>query len=1154
MGLFYYDDKHFIGIIKFFDTNKDFGYVASNNCNMPTTNYKQELYVNSTSFIDEDAKKKDCVVVFQVEELSNRKRKAVNIRLFRNTAEDIDIALMYYGDHERIEIENNRRVLQINLFNVLNVPRRNLGLLVAQRIIKKKNRSPESTLEEFRSFVNHYAIGHVIGSQYIFDRDYKMEEKLVWDSLFSIFTDEESLEILKCYPTTCRYISNSKVFNDWIQSLPESYSSLLELDKLQKTSIYFPSNFQDLIRNKIESNAEHLLQNRLSEVCQEIEMSEVVLNEIIKPYLNYTTINHQDDIKKVLNKVRYNKYKASVVDFFNDRRGSVELLFKSFAALGDEKDKYLMEYINSIRKKLDNAIKDKKYGLAISFLDEVSKYDKEFVVNYKRKLFPHIKEFLADTLKSSLKSGYQFKDSFCHQYNNLTSLYDEKDVENILLELRPIMLESDSLTFLSYCSIEMNNWLSKDDAIKRAFEIIRSLSFEDFEAFVNARQKLFDDDIAFSDIIVQKALSYIKTKSLSEYFNGKKRVSKNRYIEDSEVFSRNCSFLNDVKQYVKNSSPSIQDQWCQFINSQGVVETWILYKQKIISEIPESIYITLINNLSLNDVKGKRSGWYYEPTLSNPYYNELLSNSERDIPSIIANRLLSIKITRENIDLIVFLLELMKTNRYTEGIYNQDKWEENLLRQLAILKKTHNNSLFSIIIWAIHNKTSASINALKEYFSLLPPYLQIKSTKKLFELISRGLLEHTADSLYNLITNDGLNNICFPLEITFEYLKLREIDSSVTLDNNRMIQLINRREDHSNWHEISLLLNPCKGRWYVEQLAHDRSNYRYNSFFNGIIQNVNKTIKVFVPNKMVDSFGRIQIYNNKYFKQVQEFIKISYHKKDYQVQNTTEGVEYFFDNSHKVDIFSLARRFNFIYNELDNFHEFNVDEGESDFICECRASETLDNEHGYAFNWCCNKPCYSPLARYHLNSEWGRYTILDFMRILDIPTSYESRDGKEIRYGHYIILSSFIKNFDIFYEHLKCRKCGRVMKPLDISKYATRALTEFSCVNEACCENGRPVYLNHCFNKQSCNSIIDSRDSNTCPNGQYICPKCGACCSTENFKLRRDNLLKTEGAVSDWLLKFIDSNKGHWEKKEFYCYKCGKKILNGKCDDCGVEY
>ena len=149
-------------------------------------------------------------------------------------------------------------------------------------------------------------------------------------------------------------------------------------------------------------------------------------------------------------------------------------------------------------------------------------------------------------------------------------------------------------------------------------------------------------------------------------------------------------------------------------------------------------------------------------------------------------------------------------------------------------------------------------------------------------------------------------------------------------------------------------------------------------------------------------------------------------------------------------------------------------------------------------------------------------------------------------------LSSFLSNTTVVAMFVGIVKMWS--KKLGISKYATRALTEFSCVNEACCENGRPVYLNHCFNKQSCNSIIDSRDSNTCPNGQYICPKCGACCSTENFKLRRDNLLKTEGAVSDWLLKFIDSNKGHWEKKEFYCYKCGKKILNGKCDDCGVEY
>lgn len=41
------ESRYYIGAVKFFDRNKDFGFIASNNCNMPTTKYNQNFYVNS---------------------------------------------------------------------------------------------------------------------------------------------------------------------------------------------------------------------------------------------------------------------------------------------------------------------------------------------------------------------------------------------------------------------------------------------------------------------------------------------------------------------------------------------------------------------------------------------------------------------------------------------------------------------------------------------------------------------------------------------------------------------------------------------------------------------------------------------------------------------------------------------------------------------------------------------------------------------------------------------------------------------------------------------------------------------------------------------------------------------------------------------------
>ena len=76
-----------------------------------------------------------------------------------------------------------------------------------------------------------------------------------------------------------------------------------------------------------------------------------------------------------------------------------------------------------------------------------------------------------------------------------------------------------------------------------------------------------------------------------------------------------------------------------------------------------------------------------------------------------------------------------------------------------------------------------------------------------------------------------------------------------------------------------------------------------------------------------------------------------------------------------------------------------------------------------------------------------------------------------------------------------------------------------------------------------------------CPNEQYICPECGACCSTENFKLRIQHLHTTGGYISDRLVKFVENDLGHWEKGIYFCYKCGKQMNERReCPECGVKY
>ena len=51
MNYKYGEKTYFLGIVKFFDKNKDFGFIASNSCGMSPIFSDEDFYVNSGSFI-----------------------------------------------------------------------------------------------------------------------------------------------------------------------------------------------------------------------------------------------------------------------------------------------------------------------------------------------------------------------------------------------------------------------------------------------------------------------------------------------------------------------------------------------------------------------------------------------------------------------------------------------------------------------------------------------------------------------------------------------------------------------------------------------------------------------------------------------------------------------------------------------------------------------------------------------------------------------------------------------------------------------------------------------------------------------------------------------------------------------------------------------
>jgi hypothetical protein len=447
-------------------------------------------------------------------------------------------------------------------------------------------------------------------------------------------------------------------------------------------------------------------------------------------------------------------------------------------------------------------------------------------------------------------------------------------------------------------------------------------------------------------------------------------------------------------------------------------------------------------------------------------------------------------------------------------------------------------------------ETRCSKALLAEIFPLLPPYLQIKVVKRLFRFVSTGEMKFTAKSMYNFISHG--EQLCLAVEILFSYLTLREDDNTANFNNTHMLKLIDGREDHSEWIGIREFLEQCHGRWSIER---DNLSSCKEQLFNGFLfmdEKINK-ICLFISKRMVNINYDVQKYNNKFYATINELIALNFSPSDYSTILKSNSIEYYFKSECLRNLILLIKPFKIYYSKLSNI-KFSCDNNQEDFFCECRLADSLNTAYELPFFWCSNRLCFRSAVRFHTDQEWEDYTVLDFMRILNIPIDYKNKMGKITPKGYFIIFSGMMKKFAKFYEHMKCRKCSHLLKPKGITNFAKQAITEFCCTNDTCENYNKLIYLNTCFNSKNCGEIIDSRDTLQCPNGQYICPNCGACCSNEIFEHRISNLKETGGYITQRLLSLANGKYGHWEKGEFYCYKCGGKMNTDVCQNCGSTY
>ena len=266
-----YNGRYFLGVIKFFDKVKGFGFIASNCCGMPDqTEYKQDFYIDSSSFLEGKSIREGGIVVFQIEQQSRNRVKAVNVRLISKT-EDKDLILQYYEDYEYIELKEG----SVNVFRHLKNYYAAHELLepTSQRIAVEEKRTVERTTNLVSSLIGRFDKKTVDGkAKYVFEYDTEHHDQ--WVSFFKHLTAEEMLEIIKKYPTAVIFIKDDAVIKDWIAGYKDKELELPTLMMLKSSIEHLPKRRGNSIQIIIDKNVERLVRNLIDEHSQTIGINE----------------------------------------------------------------------------------------------------------------------------------------------------------------------------------------------------------------------------------------------------------------------------------------------------------------------------------------------------------------------------------------------------------------------------------------------------------------------------------------------------------------------------------------------------------------------------------------------------------------------------------------------------------------------------------------------------------------------------------------------------------------------------------------------------------------------------------------------------------------------------------------------------------------
>lgn len=1133
-----------IGIVKFFDSKKGFGFITSNNCHIPRSEYVQDFHVRDSSFSDTSAKSDRALVVFEGINAAKQVR-----RYNKNSETDRQLGVSYYFDHEIMHLKG----VSVNIFHDLSVPRSEWLPEVISRVKNQVDRTLESTLNLIKHFVGKYKKELPGGYRYIFTKDFDSELHGLWQELFNSLSAEESLAVLSSYPPAAIYF-DEEIVGEWIDSLGDNITQDLWPD-LQYCADKLAEPLQSVLKAKIKKSADIIASHLIANWSENKSLDAYVpiydslhgdLKSIVSKYNIYTDTDFSTQIEEANNQRKLLCFQGLLSEFEEQPRSNWDKTLNLFNELNNNPQAKSLLF-SSAQKAFEKLKSQNNIRTSVEFLNRVKNIFPEFFTTSSVELWDTIADYLTKQLKDAIqaKSQYKFEKEFENDCNVLLSIYNEDRIISLRPKITKTIIDSDAIDIINYAAESDYKWISRETAISKSREFLDSMKDENLQELVGNSSSYLLSEV--KELIVIRLLALYSGKSLEDYLDG----SSHGFVEPIRY---NIQLLKSLKDFIIFDSPTVEQSWAFYVNSLSAKDTLQLYHNDVIERLPNNIIESLIEDLNIGDTYQSSERWYDKPAFKNQSLNKIFSDPNIDIITPITKFLKRATFNHENAYKFVWLIELLGSNRPENMDYWESRrWETNFKLKLQQVRSEITDPKLAVVLWSVYFQTGAPRASLTEIYSCLPPYLQIRILKRLMMGIDEGKLKHTAQSLYDFL-GGGKNPLCLPVEIVFSYLILRENDPNTWFSNKHMLSLLNSREDHPEWIGIRKFIDECHGRVQTEWPEYS-SNFR-TPYYNGLMKVETAGIKLIIPSKMVDDQGHLQQYNNKYFNIISKVISLNFSQNEVRKETISTEIVYYFQKSEIKSVIGLCRDFKIYWK---NSHiRFIINENSDDYFCECRLANDLSRGEALPFYWCDNKPCFRNIIRFHTPEEWEQYTLLDFMRILHIPVDYTSKVNGVTKFGFYIFFNTYLKGFAKFYEHLKCRECGELLHPKDLSNFATMSVTEFSCQNPNCSEKDNIVYLNHCFNRPKCTAIIDSRDSKKCPNGRYICPECGGCCSTKNEQNRLSNLQMTGGYIPQHLSVFIERRLGHWEKDERYCYKCGKIMMQTPegfvCDGCDVKY